>query len=44
MNKYLTQLVELSEYDKQLDSFKPKIASVEKSLNSKKDEISIVSA
>ncbi|CZE46975.1 zinc ribbon domain-containing protein [Campylobacter geochelonis] len=39
MNKYLEQLVELSEYDKNIDSFIPKIESIEKNLNAKKEEI-----
>ncbi|MCI6988484.1 MAG: zinc ribbon domain-containing protein [Campylobacter sp.] len=39
MNKYLTQLIELSEYDKQIDDFIPKIENIQKTLASKQDEI-----
>ncbi|MDA3060548.1 zinc ribbon domain-containing protein [Campylobacter sp. VBCF_02 NA5] len=39
MNKYLNQLVELCEHDKELDSFKPKIEAAQARLNSKVNQI-----
>lgn len=39
MNKYLQQIVELSELDKALDAFDPKIKSINDMLQSKQDEI-----
>ena len=35
MNKYLSQLVELCEFDKQLDGFKPKIEAAQEKLSKK---------
>ena len=40
MNKYLSQLVELCEFDKQLDGFKPKIEAAQEKLSKKSGEIS----
>ena len=40
MNKYLSQLVELCEFDKQLDGFKPKIEGAQEKLSKKSGEIS----
>ena len=40
MNKYLSQLVELCEFDKQLDGFKPKIEAAQEKLGKKSGEIS----
>ncbi len=34
MNRYLKQLIELSQIDKEIDSFKPKIEAINKELNS----------
>ena len=39
MNKYLSQLVELCEFDKQLDGFKPKIEAAQEKLSKKSTEI-----
>lgn len=39
MNKYIQQLVELSNYDKEIDVFAPKIEAIEAKLILKKDEI-----
>lgn len=44
MNKYLQQLVELSNYDSQLDGFAPKIEIVQRNLNAKKEEIDAIEA
>lgn len=38
MNKYLKQLVELSEIDTKIDSFPPRIEKIEKTLRSSQDE------
>ena len=40
MNKYLSQLVQLCEFDKQLDGFKPKIEAAQEKLSKKSGEIS----
>lgn len=42
MNKYLEQLIELSAIDKEIDSYEPKIESISRNLNSKKDEANLV--
>lgn len=39
MNKYLKQLVELANLDKQIDDFEPKIEKINKDLNLKKNEL-----
>lgn len=39
MNKYLEQLVNLSEIDKQIDSYVPRLEAINKNLNTKKDQI-----
>lgn len=39
MNKYLEQLIELSDFDKQIDSFNPEIENKEKIIDSKLQEI-----
>ena len=39
MNKYLEQLVNLSEIDKQIDSYVPRLEAINKNLNAKKDQI-----
>lgn len=39
MNKYLKQLVELANLDKQIDDFEPKIDKINKDLNLKKSEL-----
>ena len=39
MNKYLEQLVQLSEFDKKLDSFEPEIKKVNATLKAKKSQI-----
>lgn len=39
MNKYLEQLVNLSEIDKQIDSYVPRLEAISKNLNAKKDQI-----
>lgn len=40
MNKYVEQLVELSQYDKEIDAFSPKIENIEAKLTLKREEIS----
>lgn len=40
MNKYLSQLIQLSQYDKKMDSFEQEIAKVNKELNNKISKIS----
>lgn len=39
MNKYLEQLVNLSQIDKKIDSYAPRIEAINKDLNAKKEEI-----
>lgn len=39
MNKYLEQLVNLSEIDKQIDSYAPRLEAINRNLNTKKDQI-----
>lgn len=42
MNKYVEQLVELSNYDKEIDAFTPKIENIELKITLKKEEINEV--
>lgn len=42
MNKYLEQLVELSQIDKEIDGFAPRLEKVESSLRAAKDEQNVV--
>lgn len=39
MNKYLEQLVNLSQIDQKIDSYAPRIENINKNLNVKKEEI-----
>lgn len=41
MNKYLEQLVNLSQIDKKIDSYAPRIEAINKDLNAKKEEIAL---
>ena len=42
MNKNLEQLIQLSNFDKNIDGFSPKIAAIQKELNDKQNEIAEV--
>ena len=44
MNKYLQQLVELSDLDRQIDGFTPRIQEVEKAYKSIEEECETISA